>query len=99
MRILNISAQKPDSTGSGTYLSALVRSLGRLPAGPLAMLDVDTPDPAALPAFEARLARAIERALAAPTPVCDPIGVSWDACSARILEVAKTLKGGIHGTR
>lgn len=26
MRILNISAQKPDSTGSGTYLSALVRS-------------------------------------------------------------------------
>ena len=26
MRILNVSAQKPDSTGSGTYLSALVRS-------------------------------------------------------------------------
>lgn len=25
MRILNISAQKPDSTGSGTYLAALVR--------------------------------------------------------------------------
>ena len=26
MRILNVSAQKPDSTGSGTYLSALVRA-------------------------------------------------------------------------
>ena len=26
MRILNISAQKPDSTGSGTYLAALVAS-------------------------------------------------------------------------
>lgn len=26
MRILNVSAQKPDSTGSGTYLTALVRS-------------------------------------------------------------------------
>ena len=64
---------------------------------PPAMLDVDTPDPAALPAFEERLARAIETSLAAPTPVCDATGVSWDACSARILEVAKTLKGGIHG--
>ena len=99
MPILNVSAQKPDSTGGGTYPSALVRSLGRLSAEPPAMLDVDTPDPAALPAFEERLARAIEHALAAPTPVCDPVGVSWGACSARILEVAKTLKGGIHGTR
>ncbi len=66
-------------------------------AAPPAMLDVDTPDPAALPAFEERLARAVEQALAAPTPVCDPSGVSWDACSARILEVAQTLKGGGHG--
>ena len=64
---------------------------------PPVMVDVDTPDPAALPAFEGRLARAIERALASPTVVCDPSGVSWDACSARILEVAKTLRGGIHG--
>ena len=64
---------------------------------PPAMLDVDTPDPAALPAFEGRLAQAVEQALAAPTPVCDPSGVSWDACSARILEVTQTLKGGGHG--
>ena len=74
-----------------------------LPAAPVtwvappAMLDVDTPDPATLPAFEKRLAAAIERSLAAPTHVCDTSGVSWDACSERILEVAKTLKGGIHG--
>lgn len=29
MRILNITAQKPDSTGSGIYLSELVKELNR----------------------------------------------------------------------
>lgn len=51
MRILNVSAQKPDSTGSGTYLAALVRS--QLVAGHSAAVicGIDDGDPLdALPA-------------------------------------------------
>ena len=29
MRILSVTAQKPDSTGSGVYLTEVVRELGR----------------------------------------------------------------------
>ena len=88
-----------DLPGVRLWMEAVLPQAPVTWVAPPAMLDVDTPDPAALPAFERRLARAIEGALAAPTPVCDPSGVSWDACSARILEVARTLKGGCHGTR
>lgn len=56
---------------------------------PPRMLEIDTPDPAALDAFEERLARAVERALASPLAVCDTRAVSWDACSERILDVAR----------
>ncbi len=50
------------------------------------LVSVDEPDPAALPAFEERLARAIERALAAPCIPCDASGASWERVSARIVD-------------
>lgn len=63
---------------------------------PPRMTGVDTPDPADLPRFEQDLARALEHALAAPEPRFDTAGVSWDACSGRILDRIETiLRGGI----
>ena len=49
------------------------------------MLDVDTPDPAGLPAFEERLARALEESLAAPWRPCDLSGATWRAVTSRIV--------------
>ena len=63
---------------------------------PPCMTGVDMPDPADLPRFEQDLARALEHALAAPEPRFDTAGVSWDACSGRILDRIETiLRGGI----
>ena len=67
---------------------------------PPAMVDVDTPDSRDLPRFERDLAQAIQDALDAPAPCFDTSGVSWDACSERILETVQRLleqKGGIDG--
>lgn len=77
-----------------------------LPGAPVAwvtpptMVDVDTPDSRDLPRFERDLAQAIQDALDAPAPCFDTSGVSWDACSERILETVQRLlvqKGGIDG--
>lgn len=77
-----------------------------LPGAPVAwvtpptMVDVDTPDSRDLPRFEHDLAQAIQDALDAPAPCFDTSGVSWDACSERILETVQRLleqKGGIDG--
>lgn len=54
------------------------------------MHDVDRPDPADLPAFEARLADAIERALALPAHQCDVSGLSWERLTERVLAAAPT---------
>ena len=54
------------------------------------MHDVDKPDPADLPAFEARLADAIERALALPAHQCDVSGLSWERLTDRVLAAAPT---------
>ena len=63
---------------------------------PPRMTGVDTPDPADLPRFEQDLARALECALAASEPRFSTMGVSWDACSGRILDRIETiLRGGI----
>lgn len=67
---------------------------------PPTMVDVDTPDSRDLPRFERDLAQAIQDALDAPAPCFDTSGVSWDACSERILETVQRLlaqKGGIDG--
>ena len=55
-----------------------------------AELAVDLPDPADLPAFEARLADAIERALALPAHQCDVSGLSWERLTERVLAAAPT---------
>lgn len=57
---------------------------------PPRMHDVDRPDPADLPAFEARLADAIERALALPAHQCDVSGLSWERLTERVLAAAPT---------
>ena len=57
---------------------------------PPRMHDVDKPDPADLPAFEARLADAIERAFALPAHQCDVSGLSWERLTERVLAAAPT---------
>ena len=52
---------------------------------PPCMHDVDNPIEEDLPAFEERLADALERALAAPSELCDTSQVSWDALAKRLL--------------
>lgn len=54
------------------------------------MHDVDKPDLADLPAFEARLADAIERTLALPAHQCDVAGLSWERLTERVLAAAPT---------
>jgi glycosyltransferase involved in cell wall biosynthesis len=56
---------------------------------PPAMLDVDTPDPGSLPAFERRLADAIVNALLAPQPSFDVTHASWDKVVSRMLACLK----------
>lgn len=51
---------------------------------PPRMTGVDEPDPAELPAFERRLARALEEALARPPRFCDTEAVSWERVAGRI---------------
>lgn len=53
------------------------------------LVSVDEPDPAALPAFEARLARALEQALFAPAVPCDASGASWERVAERIIEALR----------
>ncbi len=50
-----------------------------------AMASIDEAEPAALPAFEERLARAIEQAIAAPRVACDASGASWERVTERIV--------------
>ena len=52
---------------------------------PPRMLDVDTPVEEDLPAFEERLAHALERSLHATCSPCDTSRVSWDALATRLL--------------
>ena len=68
-----ISSQLPDAPV--TYVS------------PPAMLDDDTPNPDALPAFEQELAWALAAALKQPTPQCDTSPLSWDAVCERIVSL------------
>lgn len=58
---------------------------------PPRMTGVDTPDPVDLPRFETDLACALERAVAEPACAFDATGVSWEACSERILDRIETI--------
>lgn len=49
MRILHVTAQKPDSTGSGVYLAQTVAALGRLGHEQAIVCGVDAADDVALP--------------------------------------------------
>ena len=86
MRILNISVQKPDSTGSGVYLAEMVRC--ELSAGHAAAVvaGVDEPVKEDLPAFESRLADALERAVreGRPAEQFDVSALSWESLVSRV---------------
>ncbi len=59
---------------------------------PPAMLAVDTPDPASLPAFERRLADAIVDAVASPREEFDTTHASWDMVVDRMLSHVGELR-------
>ena len=79
MRILSITAQKPNSTGSGVFLTELVRALGETGQEQMAvggiypedrvelptLINTDEPEEKELPAFEERLAAAIKDSMKA----------------------------------
>lgn len=52
------------------------------------MLDIDTPDPDGLPAFERRLTAELQGALAMPWTACDTGGATWHNVSRRIVRAA-----------
>ena len=53
---------------------------------PPVMEDVDKPHADELPAFERRLANAIERAIALPPHACDASGLSWGRLAERMID-------------
>ena len=53
---------------------------------PPMMEDVDKPHADELPAFERRLANAIERAIALPPHACDASGLSWGRLAERMID-------------
>lgn len=55
-----------------------------------AMRNADEPVPESLPAFEKRLATALEQALFAPPAPCDVTGLSWDALAERMLHLCRS---------
>lgn len=55
-----------------------------------AMRNADEPVPESLPAFEKRLATALEQALFAPPVQCDVTGLSWDALAERMLRLCRS---------
>ena len=59
---------------------------------PPRMVGVGEPDPADLPAFERRLARALEEALAQPPRSCNTDGVSWEHLTERIMRVMREAR-------
>lgn len=51
VRILHVTAQKPDSTGSGVYLAQTIAALGRLGCDQAVVCGVDAADEISLPSF------------------------------------------------
>lgn len=49
------------------------------------MVSIDEPDPVQVPAFEQRLARAIEQAIALPSRACETHSVSWEHLTEQIV--------------
>ena len=68
-----------------------------IPAAPIVyvepprMTSVDEPLEQDLPAFEQRLADALEEAFAMPCPVTDVSALSWDALGSRLVAYCKGL--------
>ena len=58
---------------------------------PPRIANADEPVTEDLPAFEQRLAHAIEHALLMPRACCDLTHLSWDALAARVLDVCMGL--------
>ncbi len=61
---------------------------------PPRMRQVDEPRPEDLPAFEQRLAAALEQSLRAPRPACDLSRLSWENVAARALSLVLGSSGG-----
>ncbi|MBR3258559.1 MAG: glycosyltransferase family 4 protein [Eggerthellaceae bacterium] len=79
-----------DLPGVRSWMDANVPGNGIRWVAPPAMLDADTPAPESLPAFEVRLAAAIEAACedaaTLGAPACDLTALSWDGVAARIVQ-------------
>lgn len=76
-----------DLPGIRPWLAESVPAAPVVYVEPPRMLGVDEPDPAALPAFERRLARAVEEALALPPRPCDTSGLSWEHVADAMADV------------
>ena len=78
-----------DLPGIRPWLEANLPGAPALYVAPPRMIAVDTPDATDLPAFEERLARTIELALAVPSAPCDTTALSWDKLAARAITLAQ----------
>ena len=100
MRILSITAQKPNSTGSGVFLTELVRALGETGQEQMAvggiypedrvelptLINTDEPEEKELPAFEERLSAAIKDSMkAGKTEPADVSLLTWERIARIVL--------------
>ena len=89
MRILSITAQKPNSTGSGVFLTELVRALGETGQEQMelpTLINTDEPEEKELPAFEERLAAAIKDSMkAGKTEPADVSLLTWERIARIVL--------------
>lgn len=75
-----------DLPGIRPWLAEHVPDAPVLYVAPPRMRDTDEPLPEDLPAFEERLAAAIDQAAAAPVAACDTSSLSWDALAQKLVE-------------
>ena len=74
-----------DLPGIRPWLSSSVPDAPVVYVPPARMLSLDEPDPADLPAFSARIARALEKAAALPPCTADLTPLSWEGLTRRLV--------------
>lgn len=80
-----------DLPGLRPWIEANIPQAPVVYVAPPTMRAVDEPLPSELPAFEGRLAAAIEEALNAPLRPCDVSALSWDALGRRLVDFCGKL--------